>query len=105
MQHSEMEEIKRHFDVIVESLREDIRAIAEGHGILAGELRVVQKDLNALREQNEKEHKELRREIISVREDLNTLREGNEKEHREILSEIKSSYAGLNHRVSVLEKR
>jgi hypothetical protein len=69
----ELEEIKRYFDVVAESLRGDIKAIAEGH-------------------------------IISNRK-IDDLREQNEKEHKEILSEVKSSYGDLNHRVSILEDK
>jgi len=87
----EVEEIKRYFDVVAESLRGDIKAIAEGHII-------SNRKIDDLREQNEKEHKELR-------QDLNILREQNEKEHKEILSEVKSSYGDLNHRVSILEDK
>ncbi|MEA1963573.1 MAG: hypothetical protein U9O41_00335 [Candidatus Aerophobetes bacterium] len=91
MESHEVEEIKRHFDVIAESLRADIKAIAEGHIIL-------NRKMDILREQNQKEHKE-------IRQDLNTLREQNQKEHKEILSEVKSSYAELNRRVNILEDK
>lgn len=98
MESHEVEEIKRHFDVIAESLRGDIKAIAEGHSLL-------NEKLDILREENAGEHKELHKEIVSVREDLNTLREENAKEHKEILSELKLSYAELDHRVSTLENK
>jgi len=38
MNHEEMEEIKRHFGVVAESLRSDIRQIAEGHDVIRREL-------------------------------------------------------------------
>jgi len=38
MNTEQMEEIKRHFGVVAESLRSDIRQIAEGHGIIRHEL-------------------------------------------------------------------
>jgi len=38
MSNEEMEEIKRHFGVIAESLRSDIQQIAEGHHIIRREL-------------------------------------------------------------------
>jgi len=80
MESSEREEIKRHFDVIAENLRDDIKGIAEGHGMLNRKLDTVQEDPNSLRKENAGEHKEL-------------------------LSETKSSYTELNYRVSTLEKR
>lgn len=38
MNAEQMEEIKRHFDVVSESLRSDIRQIAEGHATIRHEL-------------------------------------------------------------------
>jgi len=109
MESHEVEEIKRHFDVIAESLRGDIKAIAEGHSLLnekldilreenAKEHRGLHQEINTLREENAKEHRGLHQEI-------NTLREENAKEHKEILSELKLSYTELNHRVSTLENK
>ena len=38
MRKEEMEEIKRHFGVVAESLRSDIQQIAEGHDVIRREL-------------------------------------------------------------------
>jgi hypothetical protein len=38
MSNEEMEEIKRHFGVVAESLRSDIRQIAKGHAVIRHEL-------------------------------------------------------------------
>ena len=38
MNNEEIEEIKRHFGVVAESLRSDIRQIAEGHAVIRHEL-------------------------------------------------------------------
>jgi hypothetical protein len=38
MNAEQMEEIKRHFGVVAESLRSDIRQIAEGHATIRHEL-------------------------------------------------------------------
>jgi predicted nuclease with TOPRIM domain len=38
MSNEEMEEIKRHFGVVAESLRSDIRQMAEGHAVIRHEL-------------------------------------------------------------------
>jgi len=45
MSHEEMEEIKRHFGVIAESLRSDIQQIAEGHDIIRRELQTQHEEL------------------------------------------------------------
>jgi ubiquinone biosynthesis protein UbiJ len=45
MSNEEMEEIKRHFGVIAESLRSDIRQIAEGHDIICRELQTQREEL------------------------------------------------------------
>ena len=45
MSNEEMEEIKRHFGVIAESLRSDIRQIAEGHDIIRRELHTQREEL------------------------------------------------------------
>jgi len=53
MNAEEMEELKRHFGVITESLRSDIRQIAEGHA-------TVQQELHDHREEMRDEFKEMR---------------------------------------------
>ena len=45
MSNEEMEEIKRHFGVIAESLRSDIRQITEGHDIIRRELHIQREEL------------------------------------------------------------
>ena len=70
------EETKRHFGVVAEGLRTEIRQVAEG---------VVNLD------------EKFDREITSLREE-------NEQAHREILSAIKFSYAELDRRVRTLEE-
>lgn len=40
-----MEEIKRHFGVVAESLRSDIRQIAEGHDVIRHELQGQREEL------------------------------------------------------------
>jgi len=47
---AEAEEIKRHFDVIMEKLRTDIKAIAESVNMLIRKAGDVHRDLNALTE-------------------------------------------------------
>jgi hypothetical protein len=45
MSKEEMEEIKRHFGVIAESLRSDIRQIAEWHAVIPHELQSQREEL------------------------------------------------------------
>jgi ubiquinone biosynthesis protein UbiJ len=45
MNNEEMEEIKRHFGVIAESLRSDIQLIAEGHDVIRRELHTQREEL------------------------------------------------------------
>ena len=51
MNNEEMEEIKRHFGVVAEALRSDIRQIAEGHAVIRHELKTQH-------EENKEEFKE-----------------------------------------------
>jgi uncharacterized protein involved in exopolysaccharide biosynthesis len=71
MEKGEMEEIKRHFGVVVEGLRTEIRQVAEGHQV--------------------------------IRNEIQELREQNAREHKEILSAIKFSYAELDQRLTTVE--
>lgn len=70
------EESKRYFGVVAEGLRSEIRQVAEG---------VANVD------------EKLDREITALREE-------NEQSHREILSAIKFSYAELDRRIRTLEE-
>ena len=45
MNNEEIEEIKRHFGVVAESLRSDIRQIAEGHAVIRHELQSQREEL------------------------------------------------------------
>jgi hypothetical protein len=45
MSKEEMEEIQRHFGVVAESLRSDIRQIAEGHAVIRHELQSQREEL------------------------------------------------------------
>ncbi|MGE5235077.1 MAG: hypothetical protein ACM3O7_01865 [Acidobacteriota bacterium] len=78
MTRDEMDEIKRHFDVVMETLRDEVGTVAEGHAMLADGLGKVAQEVRELREQNRHEFAELR-------------------------SLIKLSYAELEGRVTRLE--
>ncbi len=113
MESHEVEEIKRHFDVVAESLRSDIKAIAEGHGVLNRKIDNLHEKLNVLREENQREHKMMmewgKKEHKEMREENKRehkmMMKQSQKEHQEILSKMDLSYAELHHRVSVLENK
>jgi len=46
------EEIKRHFDVVAESLKDEIKLVAEGHSIL-------DRKIDEFRKENAEEHREI----------------------------------------------
>ena len=124
MESEVIEEIKRHFDVVAESLRGDIKTIAEGHIIL-------NRKIDEFRDGNEKDHQEMRKEMWhavkglsrenekahqqmreenekahqEIHQEISDLREENEKAHQEILSAIKFSYAELDRRLIILEDK
>jgi len=56
MNHDQVEEIKRHFGVVAEGLRNEIQQVAEGVGNLSEKF---DREMTALREENEREHKEI----------------------------------------------
>ena len=53
MNDPQVEEIKRHFGVVAEAIRSDIRQIAEGHS-------GIQREIQGLREEFRDEFKEMR---------------------------------------------
>ena len=56
MEDKQVEEIKRHFDVVVEGLRDEIKLVAEGHDI-------IRKEIQTLREEVKEEFKEVKSAI------------------------------------------
>ena len=56
MEDKQVEEIKRHFDVVVEGLRDEIKLVGEGHDI-------IRKEIQTLREEVKEEFKEVKSAI------------------------------------------
>ena len=102
MESREVEEIKRHFDVVAESLRSDIKAVAEGHSVLNRKIDNLRKELSALREENAKEHKAM---MEWAEKEHQKMMEENRKEHQEIISKLDFSYTDLHRRMSILENK
>jgi len=92
------EEIKRHFDVVAESLKDEIKLVAEGHSILDRKVDGLDRKVDKLRKENAEEH-------AGINTRIDALRKENAEEHREILSAIKFSYAELDHRIVTLENK
>ena len=74
MEDKAVEAIKRHFDVVAESLRQDIKLIAEGHGILngkvdslRGQVDDLRGEIGELRKQNTREHLTLNKRIDDLK--------------------------------------
>jgi len=111
-----VEEIKRHFDVVAESLKDDIKLVAEGHVLLNKTIGNLREDVDEFRKENAEEHAILNKRIDELRKEnaeehailnkrIDDLRKENAEEHREILSAIKFSYAELDHRIVALEDK
>lgn len=64
---SETAEVKLHTGTLVEDLRKDVRAIAEGHSILDGKIDHMQKD-------QVKTKQELKAEINGLKEEINGIK-------------------------------
>jgi len=56
MEDKQVEEIKRHFDVVAEGLGDEIKLVAEGHDI-------IRKEIQTFREEVKEEFKEVRSAI------------------------------------------
>ena len=94
MEDKTAEEIKRHFDVVAESLKDEIKLVAEGHSILDRKMDGLDRKVEGLD-----------RKVDGLDRKVDKLRKENAEEHREILSAIKFSYAELNHRIVTLENK
>ena len=70
MEDKAVEAIKRHFDVVAESLRQDIKLVAEGHGILSGKVDDLRGEVGELREENTREHLTLNKRIDDLKKSL-----------------------------------
>ena len=116
MEDRAVEEIKRHFDVVAESLKDEIKLIAEGHVLLNKTIGNLREDVDEFRKENAEEHALINKRIDEFRKEnteehailnkrIDELRKENAEEHREILSAIKFSYVELDHRIVVLEEK
>ncbi len=76
MTENQMDEIKRHFNVVAEGLQHEIRLIAEGHDGLRREIQDTRHDLNEKLDLNtaliKTVHDSLDNKIDAVRDELKT---------------------------------
>jgi len=102
--------------VVAESLKDDIKLVAEGHVLLNKTIGNLREDVDEFRKENAEEHAILNKRIDELRKEnaeehailnkrIDDLRKENAEEHREILSAIKFSYAELDHRIVALEDK
>jgi hypothetical protein len=93
MTGDEAEDIKRHFNVISEGIRSDVRLVAEGHSVLDLKLDGVRQELDAVRQ----EISDFRRESFDFQKQV-------QGEFRDVRALVRFSYADLDERVKVLER-
>ena len=100
------EQTRRHFDVVAESLKSEIRVIAEGHGVLVEKIDGLGTRMGHL--ETKVDHLETKVDALDSRMDhLETKLDGFIVETRtnfdEVRAAIKFSYAELDRRVAHLE--
>src|SRR5450756_27548 len=86
MTHEEMEEVKRHFGVVADGLRSDIRLVAEGHAALDLKFDTMRGGVSALDLKFDTMHQEvsatdlkfdtMRQEVSALDLKLDTVRQG-----------------------------
>ena len=54
MTHDEMDEVIRHFDVVMEAVRSDVRAVGDGHVMLSEKIDHLDHEVAGLKEQTAK---------------------------------------------------
>lgn len=78
MTDAQVEEIKRHFGVVAEALRSDVRQIAEGHSVIGHELRQmrneVREEFKEMRALMRLSFSQLDQRIRTLETDISTLK-------------------------------
>jgi hypothetical protein len=99
MTSDDRDEIKRHFDVVAEGLRSEIRLVAEGVQTntdwldrVEGELRTVRGEVHAVQDG-----------LRAVQGELHAFRDETREGFGELRSQIRLSYSELERRLTVLE--
>jgi len=109
-----VEEIKRHFDVVAESLKADIKLIAEGHVLLNKKIDDLGEGVDDLRKENAEEHALINKRIDEFRKEnaeehalinkrIDEFRKENAEEHAILNKRIDEFGKDIEKRVSQLE--
>ena len=109
-----VEEIKRHFDVVAESLKDDIKLIAEGHVLLNKTIGNLREDVDEFRKENAEEHALINKRIDEFRKEntedhavlnkrIDEFRKENAEEHAILNKRIDEFGKDIEKRVSRLE--
>ena len=93
------DEIIRHFDVVAEGLRSEIRSVAEGHGILVDGQKFLAERVKGL----DSGLQNLAVGLTGLGDELRAFRAEVSVEFSELRSMVKFSYAELDRRIRTLE--
>jgi hypothetical protein len=104
MTHDEAEDIKRHFNVIAEGLRSDIRLVAEGHAGLDRKIDGVRQELHEFRGEARSEIRLVAEGQEALRQDAADFRLEVQGEFRDVRALIRLSYTELEDRVKLVER-
>lgn len=85
---SEIEEAKRHTGVLVEDLRGDSKALADGHSILDRKIDNLQKDLTETKQELKEEISGLKKDMVVVKDYIIGV-DAKLNEHEIILKRVK----------------
>jgi hypothetical protein len=103
-------EIRRHFDVVAEALRGDVRLVAEGHDVLRRQLEDLRRHVDAVTGTLSADvrlvaegQSMLRRRVEDLHRQLEESRRDNDAAHAEIIRTVGDAHADLDRRVRRLE--
>lgn len=95
MFEKKIDEVKRHTGTLVEDLRRDVQAVAEGHSVLDGKIDNLQKDLSETKQELKEEINGLKEEINGLKKDMAIVKDyvigvdAKLNEHEVILKRVK----------------
>jgi len=98
MTESQMDEIKRHFNVVAESLQHEIRLVAEGHASLDQKIGRVQAE-------SREQHAEVMVMIKTVHDSLDAKIDSVRSELKEEIQAVGEKVDGHETRISALEQK
>jgi hypothetical protein len=112
MTSDDREDIKRHFDVVAENLRSEIRLVAEGNAMTAESLERLRGDVEAFRAETARELAAVRSEtrqvaegVVMNTESLERFRGETARNFADVRSEIRLSYSDIDNRLKAVERQ